>query len=100
MLLPRFTDHGDLPPGVHRATLQEVKERFGDINAKRQVLFIRLERIYRIAVEVGHLARFIVFGSFVSSKKLSKKCHSEESATRNLLLRHAYQSGDSSLRSE
>jgi hypothetical protein len=28
----------------------------------------RLERIYRLANNTGHLARFIIFGSFVTSK--------------------------------
>jgi len=28
----------------------------------------RLERIYRLAVETGHLARFVVFGSLVTDK--------------------------------
>ena len=29
MPLPPFTATGDLPPGIHRATLAEVLERFG-----------------------------------------------------------------------
>lgn len=29
----------------------------------------RLERIYRLAVGIGRLARFVVFGSFVSAKR-------------------------------
>ncbi len=29
---------------------------------------MRLERIHRIALETGHLARFVVFGSFVTDK--------------------------------
>ncbi len=31
-------------------------------------MFQRLERIYRIASKTGHLARFVVFGSFVTNK--------------------------------
>ena len=29
----------------------------------------RLERIYRLAIRTGQLARFVVFGSFVSAKR-------------------------------
>lgn len=29
---------------------------------------LRLERIYRVAVGTGHLARFVVFGSYVTDK--------------------------------
>jgi len=29
---------------------------------------LRLERIYRLAWATGHLARFVVFGSFVTAK--------------------------------
>ena len=29
----------------------------------------RLERIYRVSVSTDHLARFVVFGSFVSAKR-------------------------------
>jgi predicted nucleotidyltransferase len=66
--LPDFNDHGDLPLGIHQATLNEVVERFGTTPAKRQVLALRLERIYKLAVGTSHVARFIVFGSFVTDK--------------------------------
>ena len=68
MALPDFNDQGDLPPGIHQATLGEITERFGTTPAKRQVLALRLERIYKLAVGTGHVARFIVFGSFVTDK--------------------------------
>lgn len=68
MLLPHFTESGDLPLGVHGATLSEVLKRFGDISPKRKILARRLERIYRLASTTGKIARFIVFGSFITSK--------------------------------
>ena len=68
MPLPQFTESGDLPPGVYRAALPEVLERFGRTADRRKVLALRLERIYRIAVSTGHLVRFVVFGSFVAAK--------------------------------
>lgn len=68
MALPTLNDQGDLPPGIHQTTLREVIERFGTTPAKRRVLALRLERIYKLAVGTGHVARFIVFGSFITGK--------------------------------
>ncbi len=67
-MLPAPTGGGDLPEGVHRASLREVLERFGVETVRRRVIASRLARMYELAVGTGHLARFIVFGSFVSSK--------------------------------
>ena len=68
MPLPPFTEDGDLPPGVHRATLRETLERFGAASVQCKVVALRLERIYQLAQATGHLARFVVFGSFVTAK--------------------------------
>jgi hypothetical protein len=68
MPLPPFTQTGDLPPGVHAATIKETQERFGIGSKQRRIVALRLERVYRVAVETGHLARFVVFGSYVTSK--------------------------------
>ncbi len=68
MALADLNDQGDLSPGIHQATLNEVVERFGTTPAKRRVLALRLERIYKLAVGTGHVARFIVFGSFITGK--------------------------------
>src|SRR5437764_13692585 len=68
MPLPPFTMQGDLPPGLYRATLQAVLERFGSGSPQRMLLGLRLERIYHVAWATGHLARCVVFGSFVTSK--------------------------------
>jgi Family of unknown function (DUF6932) len=66
--LPPFTESGDLPLGVHRAAFHEVGERFGSGTPQRRRVFLRLERLYSIARGTGHLARLIVFGSFVTTK--------------------------------
>lgn len=68
MALPPLTEAGELPEGVHPAPLNEVRARFGVGSARRTALILRLERIYRVAQATGHLARILVFGSFVTSK--------------------------------
>ena len=65
--LPEFEATGDLPAGVHGATLDEVLDRFGSASARRRALGERLRRVWAVAAATGHLARFIVFGSFVSN---------------------------------
>ncbi len=66
--LPAFNEEGDLPPGVHRATLSDVLQRFGQGTAQRRAVADRLTRIYHHAASTGQLARFVVFGSFVTTK--------------------------------
>jgi hypothetical protein len=66
--LPPFTDAGDLPVGVHPATLREILDRFATDTARRKAVSLRLERIHRVARATGHLGRFVVFGSFVTDK--------------------------------
>ena len=68
MSLPDFTATGDLPFGVHTASLAETVSRFGTGSHRRKLLAMRLERIYQIAVQTGYLARFVVFGSFITEK--------------------------------
>jgi hypothetical protein len=66
--LPGFNNVGDLPPGVYLATLSEVLERFGQGSIQRRAVAGRLTRIYQLATSTGQVARFVVFGSFVTSK--------------------------------
>jgi len=68
MPLPPLTRIGDLPPGVHPASLREVLDRFGAGSRQRVAVAERLERVYGLARGTGHLARFVVFGSFVTDK--------------------------------
>lgn len=68
MPLPPFTEDDELPPGVHRTTLRETMERFGAAPVQRRAIALRLERIHQLAQATGHLARFVVFGSFVTAK--------------------------------
>src|SRR5215218_6676689 len=66
--LPQLGPGGDLPPGIHRASLQAVTERFGSGTSRRATIASRLARIHAVAISTGQLRRFIVFGSFVTAK--------------------------------
>jgi hypothetical protein len=66
--LPDFNSDGDLPLGVHRAPLSEVLKRFGEGTPQRRAVATRLSRIHQLADSTGLLARFVVFGSFVTDK--------------------------------
>jgi len=68
MALPPLTEAGDLPLGVHRASLGEVRDRFGAGSRQRMAVADRLERVFRLARGTGHVARFVVFGSFITDK--------------------------------
>jgi hypothetical protein len=65
---PEFDDNGDLPVGIHPATLDEVLQHFGIGSVQRGLVGHRLERICNLARGTGLMARFIVFGSFVTAK--------------------------------
>ena len=67
--LPAFGKEGDLPRGIYRVTLQETLGRFGKGSWQRVAVAQRLERIYRVAAGTGQLARFVVFGSFITTKR-------------------------------
>jgi hypothetical protein len=68
MALPAFNEEGDLPPGVYPATLPKVLERFGQGSVQRRAVAERLQRVYELVTSTGQLARFVVFGSFVTAK--------------------------------
>lgn len=65
---PKFNNNGDLPRGIHKASLSDVIEHFGKGNFQRAILAQRLDRIYDLAVRTGQMARLIIFGSFVTDK--------------------------------
>ena len=67
--LPRLGKDGDLPPGSYRITLKETLRRFGKGSRQRVAVAQRLERIYGVALGTSQLARFVVFGSFVTAKR-------------------------------
>jgi predicted nucleotidyltransferase len=69
MPLPSFDENGDLPLGIHCATLFETLKHFGTESRQRQIIATRLERIYRLALSTGEVSRFVVFGSFITAKE-------------------------------
>jgi hypothetical protein len=70
MSIPAFEPSGNLPVGIHAATLDELRMRFGSSNATRQALRVRLHRIHTMAKGTESLGRFVVFGSYVTDKAL------------------------------
>jgi hypothetical protein len=66
MPLPEFNEVGDLPEGIHPASLAEVVVHFSQGSAQRATVTARLRRIYDLAVATGALDRLVVFGSYVS----------------------------------
>jgi hypothetical protein len=67
VVLPDFSETGALPVGVHEAPLSEAIQRFGRGSLRRGLVSDRLQRVYTLARGTGHLARFVVFGSFVTA---------------------------------
>jgi hypothetical protein len=66
MPLPEFSEIGDLPPGIHRASFSEIVARFGSGTDQRTEVTKRLRRVVQLGTATGYLVRLIVFGSYVS----------------------------------
>ncbi len=66
--LPALTESGDLPRGIHPATLGEVLEKFAESSPQRRVVGTRLKRVYELAVATGEIRRCVIFGSFITNK--------------------------------
>jgi hypothetical protein len=66
--LPQFNDFGDLPPGFHQATLDEVVGRFSGGTARRDACTQRLIHVVDLPRRTGQLQRLIVFGSYITAK--------------------------------
>lgn len=63
-MIPRFEDNGYLPPGIHRATLDEVEARFGHASELRRVQMQSVRWLFDLARQAG-IVRLILNGSFV-----------------------------------
>ena len=64
-MIPDFNEHGYLPAGIHRATLEEVAQRFGHQSEPRRVQMESLRWLCDLARQAG-LRRLIINGSFVT----------------------------------
>ncbi len=69
MRFPDFNEAGDLPAGIYKCTLEDALIRFGTGSLQRQIIARRLEKIFNLAQSTDKVLRFIVYGSFVSSKE-------------------------------
>jgi len=63
-MIPDFDEHGYLPPGLHRATLTEIEERFGWQSEMRRVQMESLRWLVDAAIRAG-VRRVLLNGSFV-----------------------------------
>ncbi len=68
-MLPPFNERGDLPAGIYPVPLAEIRSRLGESETRRPLMRM-LRRLYGLAARTGHLERFLVFGSFVTSKEV------------------------------
>lgn len=65
-MIPDFTNDGLLPPGVHKATLEELREKLG-FSRRRMVLINGLEGALALMFGCG-VRRVYMDGSFVTDK--------------------------------
>ena len=67
-MLPTLDEHGNLPPGIHLASVESLVERFGSGSAEREVEIRELLDFIDWARTHG-VRRIVVNGSFVTSKQ-------------------------------
>src|SRR5262249_58349299 len=67
-MLPPFNAQGDLPSGVHLATLAEILECFGHGVPQRMIVTERLQRVIALTQGTGKLERVFLWGSYVTDK--------------------------------
>jgi hypothetical protein len=66
-MLPPLNIAGDLPAGIHAAGWNEIEQHFGTGSPRRVRAYAKLRHLHELAARTGALARFLVFGSFVSA---------------------------------
>jgi hypothetical protein len=64
-MIPEFNESGNLPAGVHPATLDEIAARFGWQSDVRHAEMESLRWLVPLAIEAG-VIRLVVNGSFVT----------------------------------
>ena len=63
-----FDAAGNLPPGVHRLSVTDVRARFGVGSPRREWLAARFDELLALCHAVGKVRRVILWGSFVTAK--------------------------------
>ena len=66
-MIPPFNDDGNLPPGIHPATLDEVAERFGSESEMRRVQMESIHWLIDLANR-AQVKRIVLNGSFVTEE--------------------------------
>ena len=64
-MIPPFDDVGNLPPGIHPATLEEIADRFGSGSEIREAQMQSIRWLMELVVRAG-IRRVILNGSFVT----------------------------------
>jgi hypothetical protein len=67
-MLPHLNERGELPPGIHQCSWDELSERFGRGSESRLRGLQTLRHLRELASRTGKLSRLLVFGSFVTAK--------------------------------
>ena len=65
--IPAFDATGNLPPGIYRATLEEILRRFGVGDVRAHWGHV-LREILTLVRHTGQVEAVYIFGSFVTSK--------------------------------
>lgn len=65
-MIPPFEDNGLLPAGIHRATVDEIEQRFGRSTEVRQAHFQSVRRLLEMILGQPGILRVILKGSFVT----------------------------------
>lgn len=69
-MIPGFNKNGYLPRGAHKATLSEIKHRFGNNSAERRELFKGLLSLVQLLRKHNRdIKNFLLNGSFVTNKE-------------------------------
>lgn len=66
-MLPSFNSASDLPEGIYPADWNEIEMRFGRSSERRIAAVAKLRHLRELADRTGAIARFLIFGSFVSA---------------------------------
>jgi hypothetical protein len=66
-MLPPFDDSGNLPPGIHTCSVEDLKSRFGSGSEERETEISELMDFIEAARRAG-VRRLLVNGSFVTGK--------------------------------